>query len=225
MIRPGSRSTHGYFYPRPPRGGRHVHKGHPRRSLSISIHALREEGDYSADPSSTDSNNFYPRPPRGGRPVFFLQLTLFQVISIHALREEGDSLCSWRPHHADRFLSTPSARRATAWQDGMFRWDFHFYPRPPRGGRPIEIKFQLVIMTFLSTPSARRATHSAYIAGYELLISIHALREEGDDNRSQPFPSYKKFLSTPSARRATCSAACSAYIRGISIHALREEGD
>ena len=25
-----------------------VHKGHPRRSLAISIHALREEGDGSA---------------------------------------------------------------------------------------------------------------------------------------------------------------------------------
>ena len=55
---------------------------------------------------------------------------------------------------------------------------------------------------FLSTPSARRAT----VVGDQLFIataiSIHALREEGDD-------AAKAFLS----------------IHIISIHALREEGD
>ena len=33
---------------------------------------------------------------------------------------------------------------------------------------------------FLSTPSARRATRTQQIIGGILLISIHALREEGD---------------------------------------------
>ena len=33
----------------------------------ISIHALREEGDPSADWYGVEPNNFYPRPPRGGR--------------------------------------------------------------------------------------------------------------------------------------------------------------
>ena len=57
-------------------------------------------------------------------------------------------------------------------------------------------------MEFLSTPSARRAT----MQGLNLIqgknISIHALREEGD----QRFPRARvreRFLSTPSARRAT----------------------
>ena len=55
------------------------------------------------------------------------------------------------------FLSTPSARRAT---DG----DISHY----------------AVIEFLSTPSARRATidQQAEIDSY--LISIHALREEGD---------------------------------------------
>ena len=57
----------------------------------ISIHALREEGDLDSDP---------PEP----RPV---------GISIHALREEGDQLPPQPPQKANRFLSTPSARRAT----------------------------------------------------------------------------------------------------------------
>ena len=37
------------------------------QKLIISIHALREEGDYSALLTVRFSFNFYPRPPRGGR--------------------------------------------------------------------------------------------------------------------------------------------------------------
>ena len=33
------------FYPRPPRGGRHLLSAFGRDPVSISIHALREEGD------------------------------------------------------------------------------------------------------------------------------------------------------------------------------------
>ena len=36
------------FYPRPPRGGRPTRLGERRMTQSISIHALREEGDISA---------------------------------------------------------------------------------------------------------------------------------------------------------------------------------
>ena len=35
------------------------------------------------------------------------------------------------------------------------------------------------------------------------VISIHALREEGDDDPLNSFAKLRKFLSTPSARRAT----------------------
>ena len=34
-----------HFYPRPPRGGRQAKTSRLRRALTISIHALREEGD------------------------------------------------------------------------------------------------------------------------------------------------------------------------------------
>ena len=101
-----------YFYPRPPRGGRHGAKS-PCKTLfqflstpsarratqsfsaavlpgRISIHALREEGDRCG------RRGLLPRPE----------------ISIHALREEGDD-CQVVGSllHVD------------------------FYPRPPRGGR------------------------------------------------------------------------------------------
>ena len=156
--------------------------------------------------------------PRPPRPAT-------RPISIHALREEGDSV--------------PTA---------VLLAQRNFYPRPPRGGRPL-------------------APHRGSLRSK---ISIHALREEGDilvTGNSLPqryfYPrpprggrlaastnsgSQCSFLSTPSARRATYLVAsdpdltvhfyprpprggrpprspCGAGPGWISIHALREEGD
>ena len=82
------------FYPRPPRGGRPERRTDYSASERISIHALREEGDLR-------------------RPAL---LPLFPI-SIHALREEGDLGLPAPYCCMSRFLSTPSARRATlcAW--------------------------------------------------------------------------------------------------------------
>ena len=79
----------------------------------------------------------------------------------------------------------------------------NFYPRPPRGGR-------LYVYYFLEMLS---------------LISIHALREEGDTVELWEAVSEAQFLSTPSARRATRLRRSAGLLQAISIHALREEGD
>ena len=167
------------FYPRPPRGGRperllsHTSAttflstpsarratkplSPPRALAEISIHALREEGDFSLSYSHNGLYNFYPRPLRGGRPRCRQRRSAFLV-----------------------FLSTPSARRATNQQkfnrrsvyisihalceegDGFLLPCFcesgNFYPRPLRGGRP----------------------HIHIPALFRPMISIHALCEEGD---------------------------------------------
>ena len=90
---PATRSASSYFYPRPPRGGRHT-----------------------APNNGAESRHFYPRPPRGGRRaaqrrrmerIAFLSTPsarratanatardLTDGISIHALREEGDCFAS-----------------------------------------------------------------------------------------------------------------------------------
>ena len=170
------------FYPRPPRGGRHQQLWQQLRLCTISIHALREEGDISgtgydiaallisihalreegdpARPTPLPSmTNFYPRPPRGGRPEADQINLNVALISIHALREEGDVLrCRIRRVYPD------------------------FYPRPPRGGRPRAGMDNVQYAQFLSTPSARRATKDTPQGS--LLLET--------------------FLSTPSARRATC---------------------
>ena len=57
------------------------------------------------------------------------------------------------------------------------------------------------------------------------MISIHALREEGDATFAAAVQDLEKFLSTPSARRATGGPQRPRGNSRISIHALREEGD
>ena len=58
-------------------------------------------------------------------------------ISTHALREEGDYLNCAHSTNGQEFLPTPSARRATwTWSAPAARTT-DFYPRPPRGGRPV----------------------------------------------------------------------------------------
>ena len=66
----------------------HVLSGHVPE---ISIHALREEGDNEHSGLQHHPHHFYPRPPRGGR------------------QGRTSSRDIW-----EEFLSTPSARRATA---------------------------------------------------------------------------------------------------------------
>ena len=169
-------------------------------------------------------------------------------ISIHALREEGDAAVVLEDYEETKFLSTPSARRATMYSARAPRTSRHFYPRPPRGGRPFVSLVDKAANKFLSTPSARRATSRARLFdGREDIsihalreegdkgqflalhtvhqISIHALREEGDSDTGAMDGVWDLFLSTPSARRATRLVQQGVAVYGISIHALREEGD
>ena len=57
------------------------------------------------------------------------------------------------------------------------------------------------------------------------MISIHALREEGDFTYARTGSALILFLSTPSVRRATRCSTIAKRKFCISIHALREEGD
>ena len=101
------------FYPRPPRGGRRCVQLLNQRIEVISIHALREEGDFIPSIFAWCIPDFYPRPPRGGRPYSPDSIAAIFSISIHALREEGDLRQNQSESRKKLFLSTPSARRAT----------------------------------------------------------------------------------------------------------------
>ena len=160
------------FYPRPPRGGRRYqprpgsrpdqflstpsarratrHHTRQPRPDPISIHALREEGDWPPRLPRSIPSDFYPRPPRGGRPPSWTQ----------------------RPS-ARRFLSTPSARRATC--DIISR---DAYAR-----------------LFLSTPSARRATaktETKALFSNKLYNILHEFRRALIYNWSKNYPNRAK---------------------------------
>ena len=107
------------------------------RHSSISIHALREEGDLI--------------------DVVHHQLVI--RISIHALREEGDGLLFTAIMSATLFLSTPSARRATAAAAHPRSWN-------------AKISIHALREEGDGEDDNRPQTFVA--------ISIHALREEGD---------------------------------------------
>ena len=109
-----------------------------------------------------------------GDPTSISGPTLHQVISIHALREEGDR----NSYMFTRFLRD-------------------FYPRPPRGGRQQLKDKETSMSKFLSTPSARRATKTPKQEKSTKVISIHALREEGDGTRRPMVPKPSNFYPRP----------------------------
>ena len=125
--------------------------------ISISIHALREEGDQKPDQAEGEAEIFLSTPSarRATRPCG--QLSLFNVISIHALREEGDQGQGWRGCEIP--ISIHALRE--------------------EGDEQVQ-RYIDVGKKFLSTPSARRATQAIVVPSLDLVISIHALREEGD---------------------------------------------
>ena len=171
-----------YFYPRPPRGGRLAESWALVRPMSISIHALREEGDVGTAQSGEHLLDFYPRPPRGGRPEGFGHLEIFKGISIHALREEGDS--GQVPSCVHHPISIHALREEgdDQGQNPSFTPLLISIHALREEGDPFSGLVRGRTRQFLSTPSARRATDIACGKPIMANISIHALREEGDRN-------------------------------------------
>ena len=186
-----------YFYPRPLRGGRRAKAAiEDADEIFLSTPSARR-ATVLKGPQARRRQDFYPRPLRGGRPptarhspglgtisihalceegdLFLLQLRLRLPISIHALCEEGDPSGYRRCKPLSKFLSTPSARRATAAASAWQTAAAYFYPRPLRGGR--RGKFE---QSNLDTD-----------------ISIHALCEEGDPKTAKINANSNDFYPRP----------------------------
>ena len=145
--------------------------------------------------------DFYPRPPRGGR--------LLRCVSkgIPGL-----------------FLSTPSARRATGCSTTTTPSQTYFYPRPPRGGRLETVKTTITGCYFYPRPPrGGRPLHPAMMVCS--LISIHALREEGDATGRHHGTAATDFYPRPPRGGRRINPSQHEAVSVISIHALREEGD
>ena len=103
----------------------------------------------------------------------------------------------------DKFLSTPSARRATALcrtKEPPFRISIHALREEGDVGMVLN-------------------------AGRLFKISIHALREEGDINRGNIMAVSANFYPRPPRGGRLLHATMPKQEEIISIHALREEGD
>ena len=147
-----------------------------------------------------------------------------------------------------RFLSTPSARRATFLafliqsngcisihalrEEGDLR-SSHGFRRSPgisihalrEEGDLHRQKHPSRLFVFLSTPSARRATTVSNGRCKKCQISIHALREEGDPAAHLRLRRWRYFYPRPPRGGRPSGADFLFGCQWISIHALREEGD
>ena len=164
-----------------PSVGRATLTPRPRpRKISISIHALRGEGDLRSLFSRYKYNNFNPRPPWGGRPCtnredsntnqnfnprppwggrhrLYVFLIYNSLISIHALRGEGD-LATQIYRCLDINISIHALRGEGDVLHGTFLYN-----------------------TFISIHALRgEGDHVLPPLGRSNIISIHALRGEGD---------------------------------------------
>ena len=168
------------FYPRPPRGGRHINRL-----------AQGSNNQFLSTPSARRATNCQTH----NKAVF--------RISVHALREEGDRITRQHFVKVHRFLSTPSARRATVYHPSSQSNRHNFYPRPPRGGRPcskssknpkndfyprpprggrplLGREIKRLLPDFYPRPPRGGRRFFASVNLQVQIISIHALREEGD---------------------------------------------
>ena len=215
------------FYPRPPGGGRPNKCLYIRRGKTISIHALRVEGDVTGRRQKAAHVlliSIHALRVEGDQEVI-KALSLLLAISIHALRVEGDGCLP-----------------------GQSRSSRDFYPRPPGGGRRVGYRPDYARGYFISIhalrvegdvpPSpfcsiAKISIHALRVEGDGLVacaahrtaISIHALRVEGD--RAGHHLASEKAISIHALR---VEGDPKVYHGGrekstISIHALRVEGD
>ena len=184
------------FYPRPPRRGRPPvgqagllgnHDFYPRPP--------RRGRPGSATHCDGTAKNFYPRPPRRGRRLCFVLVHGNPHISIHALREEGDTYRAAPKRPSRRFLSTPSAKRATrTWQCACKVVVISIHALREEGDFFLSRVF-LNFFLFLSTPSAKRATaktETKSLFSYKLYNILHEFRRALIYNGSKNYPNHAK---------------------------------
>ena len=153
------------FYPRPPGGGRLRFVCNVDFFSTISIHALRVEGDTPSLVSIKIFKGFLST-PSGWRATKTCHICIrIDQISIHALRVEGDTITGF----PSRCLS-------------------NFYPRPPGGGRRSDVVYRcnqcgISIHALRVEGDAHHGRNTAR----KRRISIHALRVEGDSKNGQSF--------------------------------------
>ena len=165
-----------------------------RISSVISIHALREEGDlreHGVDETKKISIHALREEGDASPPPCWRSSN---SISIHALREEGDPRRPRNGHDRGHFYPRPPrGGRLLLFAGLAVRW--YFYPRPPRGGRHTTLFPFVKRFLFLSTPSARRATaktETKSLFSNKLYNILHEFRRALIYNGSKSYPNHAK---------------------------------
>ena len=135
------------------------------KRMSISIHALRVEGDTLFIAFFPSAENFYPRPPGGGRQPWS------RIVS-----------------PSSKFLSTPSGWRATDYL--IHDTETCKFLSTPSGWRATAVCTQNRPALEISIHALRVEGDSCLRNSPQLAscISIHALRVEGDSGECRPEP-------------------------------------
>ena len=185
----------------------------------ISIHALREEGDKLRSATLSSLSVFLSTPSArratqsNGEKIWAFWKFLSTPSARRATRTSAAA------SKTSPFLSTPSARRATRKNRPVRRSkgisihalreegdkpkpqqhmeQKHFYPRPPRGGRPSPRSNRGVTKYFYPRPPRGGRPLRNQIHCRMRGISIHALREEGDAILSESIRERDNFYPRP----------------------------
>ena len=146
---------------------------------------------------------FYPRSPRGER------LRVFKWdgcggLFLSTLPARGATTFFWAMYLAGRrFLSTLPARGATQAAEMSTCDGLNFYPRFPRGERPLKAGVRWWQVDISIHAPREGSDPNKYRETEGIKISIHAPREGSDDAPIAGLRLYIQFLSTLPARGAT----------------------
>ena len=149
-----------------------------------------------------------------------------QKISIHALRGEGDPDKLRAGQTPARFQSTPSVGRATVRRPFRRAWYKLFQSTPSVGRATKEVgKAETTLTNFNPRPPWGGRRYPARFTSLGTLISIHALRGEGDLDYLHCINRENISIHALRGEGDLDRESAPNQYKRISIHALRGEGD
>ena len=168
----------GYFYPRSPRGERPTARTAAAPTMRF-LSTLPARGATSRPAHSAGPDRFLSTLPARGATRSNVGGDVGAVISIHAPREGSDA--SDKLNRPLLGISIHAPREGSDGRRGEpVGHTNHFYPRSPRGERPIPTPaYKLPVDFYPRSPRGERLIQDQRLGGKEF-ISIHAPREGSD---------------------------------------------
>ena len=171
----------------------------------ISIHVPRVEDDKGYGRGAPRRRNFNPRPPCGGRLLGYSTLILLPEFQSTSPVWRTTLICQLLGRRDILFQSTSPVWRTTFAGAVYSPTAFDFNPRPPCGGRPVQVRNVTKQSAFQSTSPVWRTTVTFSDEGTEEVISIHVPRVEDDKMKTLANCSPKISIHVPRVEDDRCS--------------------